>query len=190
MRREGRVDSPARLDAANRTVLAALTVLLLTTVHHVYGAYVYGTPWRNHVAYVSGLSAAAIAASVLVLRRRPAGLSRAIALTVLTLVTLAIPVIGIGLFEGGYNHVLKDALYFGGASLETMRRLFPPPAYELPNDAFFEVTGVLQLFAGVLTGHQLYRLVQRSAGGRGWRDEATRGRGAPGRAVQARAPRG
>jgi hypothetical protein len=54
---------------------------------------------------------------------------------------------------------LKDALYFGGSSPETMRRLFPPPAYELPNDVFFEVTGVLQLLLGSVAGHHLYRLL-------------------------------
>jgi hypothetical protein len=40
-----------------------------------------------------------------------------------------------------------------------MRRLFPQPAYELPNDVFFEVTGVQQLILGVLTGRHLYSLV-------------------------------
>lgn len=40
-----------------------------------------------------------------------------------------------------------------------MRRLFPPPAYERPNDVFFEVTGVLQLVLGIVTGHQLYGLL-------------------------------
>jgi len=55
--------------------------------------------------------------------------------------------------------LLTDALYFGGTSPETMRRLFPPPAYELPNDVFFEVTGVLQLFLGYVAGLRLYRLL-------------------------------
>jgi hypothetical protein len=143
-------------------MLAALAALLLTTVHHVYGAYVYDTPWRNHVAHVSGLAGTVIVGSVLVLRRRPAGVAGKVALGAFALTALAIPVVGIGLFEGGYNHVLKVTLYFGGASPETLRRLFPPPAYELPNDVFFEVTGVLQLAAGIVTGHQLYRLLLNS----------------------------
>lgn len=41
--------------AARRTVLGSIAVLLLTTVHHVYGAYIYDTPWRNHVAHVAGV---------------------------------------------------------------------------------------------------------------------------------------
>ena len=31
--------------------------------------------------------------------------------------------------------------------------------YELPNDVFFEVTGVLQLFLGYVAGLRLYRLL-------------------------------
>ena len=65
-----------------------------------------------------------------------------------------------GFFEGGYNHVLKDVLHFGGASPALMRRLFPPPRYELPDDAFFEVTGVLQVVPAAITGYYLCRFVQ------------------------------
>jgi hypothetical protein len=31
---------------------------------------------------------------------------------------------------------------------------------ELPNDLFFEVTGVLQLVPAIVTGHLLYRFVE------------------------------
>jgi hypothetical protein len=31
-----------------------------------------------------------------------------------------------------------------------MTRLFPPPTYELPNDAFFEITGILQVVPAAL----------------------------------------
>jgi len=41
-----------------------------------------------------------------------------------------------------------------------MRRLFPPPRYELPDDAFFEVTGVLQVVPAAITGYYLCRFVQ------------------------------
>jgi hypothetical protein len=142
-----------------RVVQASLAALFLTAVHHVYGAYVYGTPWRTHVAFVSVVAAAALVGSFAVLRRPPGTVAGEIALSILAVVTLAIPVVGIGLFEGAYNHALKNALYFGGASLQTLSRLFPPPAYELPNDVFFEVTGVLQLFLGVAAGRRLYQLL-------------------------------
>ena len=68
----------------------------------------------------------------------------------------------IGLYEGGYNHVLKNVLYFGGASPELLAALFPPPAYELPDSALFEVSGIAQLAPAVPGIHQLYKLVSES----------------------------
>ena len=77
----------------------------------------------------------------------------------LTAVVLVVPVALIGLFEGAYNHALKDAVYFAGASSTLMNRLFPPPTYELPDDVFFEATGVMQAVLGSITAWRLYRLV-------------------------------
>jgi hypothetical protein len=148
----------------SRATWSALTVLLLTTVHHVYGAYVYDTPWRLHVAFVSGLTAAAIIGSLLVLRRHTDDVVGRIAFWTFVGVTCVLPVAAIGLFEGGYNHVLKDALYFAGGSTSLMTRMFPPPAYEMPNNAFFEITGVMQVFPASVTGWFLYRLVRSRSG--------------------------
>jgi hypothetical protein len=146
--------------AAGRTLVGALAALLLTAVHHLYGAYVYATPWRTHVAYVSAVAAAALIGSFVAFRRRAAGAAGKAALWSILLLTLALPVVGIGLFEGGYNHLLKVTLYYGHASPELMARLFPPPTYELPKDAFFETTGVLQFFLGALVGRHLVLLAR------------------------------
>ena len=143
-----------------RVVWWALAVLLLTSVHHIYGAYVYDTPWRLHVVFVSGLTAAALFGLLLAFRRRHADLIGRIAFWAFVAVVLVIPVAGIGLFEGGYNHALKNALYFSGASEAVMHRLFPPPTYELPDDVFFEITGVLQLVVAIAAGRHLLRLVR------------------------------
>jgi hypothetical protein len=143
---------------ANRVAWSALGILLLTSVHHAYGAYIYSTPWRLHVVFVSALTAAAITGSLLVLGKRPT--HSGVAFWVFTAVTLLMPVLAIGLFEGGYNHALKDALYFGGASTKLMRHLFPPPTYELPNNLFFEMSGVMQLIVGAMTGGCLYRFIR------------------------------
>ena len=77
-------------------------------------------------------------------------------------VTIVFRVAAIGLFEGAYNHVLKDALYFAGASTSLLVQMFPPPAYELPNDAFLEITGVMQVVPASVTGWLLYRRLVRS----------------------------
>lgn len=155
------ISSQRRLSQAT---WSALGVLLLTSVHHVYGAFVYHTPWRLHVAPVAGLIAAAIVGTRLVLRRHSDDAAGHIAFWAFAGITLVFPVAAIGFFEGGYNHVLKNALYFAGAPTSVMVRLFPPPTYELPNDAFFELTGVMQALLGAVTCWLLYRLVQsRSA---------------------------
>ena len=60
------------------------------------------------------------------------------------MVTL-VPSLGlIGLFEGIYNHVLKNILYFTGSSRAILDNLFQPGIYEMPNDFLFEFTGILQ----------------------------------------------
>jgi peroxiredoxin len=154
------VTSTSSQNLLSRVTWYALTVLLLTTVHHVYGAYVYHTPWRLHVAFISGIAAAAIIGSVLVLRRHGDDAADHLAFWAFVGVTFILPVAAIGLFEGAYNHVLKDALYFTGASTSLMIRMFPPPAYELPNNAFFEITGVMQVVPASVTGWLLCRLVR------------------------------
>ncbi len=132
-------------EALSRVTRYALAVLLLTSVHHAYGA--------------------AIISSLIVIQRRNTDESgREIAFWVLTAVVLVVPVALIGLFEGAYNHALKDAVYFAGASSTLMNRLFPPPTYELPNDVFFEATGVMQAVLGSITAWLLYRLVRSRFG--------------------------
>jgi hypothetical protein len=146
-------------ETLSRVTRYALAVLLLTSVHHAYGAYAYHTPWRLHVVFVSALAAAAMIGPLVVTQRTADETVREIAFSVFTAVVLVVPVALIGLFEGAYNHALKNALYFAGASSTLMNRLFPPPTYELPNDLFFEATGVLQAVLGSITAWLLYRLV-------------------------------
>ncbi|TQF16204.1 hypothetical protein FJV41_09300 [Myxococcus llanfairpwllgwyngyllgogerychwyrndrobwllllantysiliogogogochensis] len=127
-----------------RSVKASLAVLLLTSGHHAYGGLLYGTPWRLHMVGVAAVTTGVLLASLRVLRASRGGWRGELAFAVLTLTTLAVPVGMIGAFEGLYNHVLKDVLYFGGAPTNLLSQLFPPPTYELPNDVLFELTGVLQ----------------------------------------------
>ena len=146
-------------DAAGSAARDALTALLLTSVHHAYGAYVYDTPWRYHVILISVPVGLVIFGSLALLRVRPSGLLAALTRGVFVLTVLAMPVVGIGVFEGLYNHVVKNAFYFGGASPAVMARLFPPPTYELPNDAFFEITGILQVVPATLAAWHVYRMM-------------------------------
>ena len=138
---------------------SATSVLLLTSVHHAYGAYLYDTPWRLRVVSFSVLAASGIIGSALALRRWSGRTLGRIAFWALTVLTLVIPIGLIGLFEGAYNHVIKNAVYFAGAPSSLLNMLFPPSIYELPNSLFFEMTGVMQFVAGAVTARQLYRLL-------------------------------
>lgn len=152
----------------SRAFRAALATLLLTSAHHAYGAYIYHTPWRLHVAVVAALTALMLWSAALAIRSYPAGPARGVATVAFCLVDAVVPVLAIGFFEGGYNHGLKNALYFIGSSPPLMAQLFPPPVYELPNDVLFEASGVVQFVVGILAGHRLYgflRQVWRSGDG-------------------------
>jgi hypothetical protein len=125
-------------------------VYVLTIIHHVYGAIAFSTPWRHHAAFLGlgGIAATLLAMWGALRPRSP--VVRQAATVLLLMLTLILGVALIGVFEGGYNHLVKLVLFFGGASADTMTRLFPPPTYELPSDVFFEVTGVLQFIAAIV----------------------------------------
>ena len=146
-------------ETLSRVARYSLAVLLLTSVHHAYGAYAYHTLWRLDAVVLSAFAAAAIVSSLVVIQRNTDATVQEIAFWVFAGVVLVVPVALIGLFEGAYNHALKNALYFAGASSTLMNRFFPPPTYELPNDVFFEATGVMQAVLGSITAWLLYRLV-------------------------------
>ncbi len=111
-------------------------------------------------AVISALATALIVASLLLLRKHPNdGIGEVASWTFMT-VTFLVPLLGFGVFEGVYNHALKVALYFAHASPVLMAGLFPPQTYEMPNNAFLEVTGVMQVIPGFVTGYYLHRFVQ------------------------------
>lgn len=163
------LEQPVGRDDRSRRQLAtagisAIAVLLLTIGHHLYGASVYQTPWRAHVAHHGAVGIIVILAAMAIAWRWPETRIGRGAFWLFTIVTLVFPVSWIGLFEGGYNHTVKNALYFGGVSRELMLTLFPPPRYELPNDFVFEVTGILQFVMALVTARATYQLVRDRAG--------------------------
>jgi hypothetical protein len=141
-----------------RVALHALAVLLITSIHHVYGAIVYHTPWRYHAVHVSVATALVMLGALALVRARAGTMLARVAWWTFVLVTAAVPILMIGGFEGVYNHLVKNVVYFGGAPTEWLTRLFPPPKYEMPNNLFFEVTGILQIVPAVSAAWLLARL--------------------------------
>jgi hypothetical protein len=141
--------------AERRAFFAAVAVSVATSVHHVYGAIIYHTPWRYHAVAVSVATLAVMLAALRLSRAMPATVAGRTAWWAFWGVNAAVFVLLLGAFEGLYNHAIKDLLYFGGAPLTFLRALFPAPMYELPNNWFFEVTGVLQVVPSVVAASEL-----------------------------------
>ncbi len=129
-------------------------LMLLTSIHHLYGAYLYDTPWRLHVL--------AFSIPVIVLNwytiKRFQGNKIVFYVFLLTNFTISISLIG--MVEGGYNHLVKNVLFYIGTSPDVMTRLFPPPTYVMPNDFIFEFTGILQALILIPLLYYFVRLIQ------------------------------
>lgn len=115
----------------------------LTSIHHVYGAVIYKTPWRAHVIFIS---IPVIIATIILTRfiQKVGNGSQKFLLWLYWAIVLCVSVLLIGVFEGLYNHVLKNSLFFSGLPETWMHKIFPPGMYEMPSNIFFEVTGVMQ----------------------------------------------
>lgn len=141
-------------------VVSGFIAGLISSGHHWYGAVVYDTPWRAGVSYwIMGI--VLIVYSLLYIYLKYAhNLAGRIALWIFFLGAVVFQT-GFTLFECVYSHVLKDALYFGGAPQSVLLKLYPPPAYHLPDNWFFEFTGLLQL-AGLVAAWFAFKVIRRN----------------------------
>lgn len=152
------VTNPASATDYLRAGAAALLVLALTAVHHIWGAVIYATPWRVHIVYVA-IPVAILFVVLLAAGWRNRGMPSGRAATWGAIgVILFFPVLLIGIYEGGYNHLVKNLLYFVFG--EPVARMMCPDdgTCELPSDFVFEATGIAQVFAGLYAGYAAIRL--------------------------------
>ena len=136
--------------------IATSVVYIITTFHHLYGAAIYNTPWRRDVGTNGGI-VLLVCAVLLYLYKT---YSKRVYLLLYILINFIIFELGIGLFEGLYNHILKNILFFAGLTFSKWRSFFPAPAYEIPDNFLFESTGILQFFAALVSMSYLVRLYQ------------------------------
>jgi hypothetical protein len=118
-------------------------LMILTSIHHAYGAIAYNTPWRLHVLMISVPVFIFTVIFQYWFSKKGIRVSR-LFFGIYLVLTLVASVILIGWVEGVYNHLLKNALFYTGASHRLLLYLFPPPTYEMPNDFWFEFSGMLQ----------------------------------------------
>jgi hypothetical protein len=133
--------------------LATSLVYLVTTFHHLYGAKLYNTPWRKDVGLYGGI----ILAICLILLYLYKVYKKRVLLILYVAISVIVFGLGIGLFEGLYNHILKNIFFFGGMSFSKWRGLFPAPAYEVPDNFIFESTGILQFFVALVPAYYLLK---------------------------------
>jgi len=142
------------MNPLTRLVTGSYAVLVLTAAHHLYGAVRFDTPWRAHVTHVAVLVGLALGICLVIWRvvpaiRRPAGWA--------VVIIALFPVGWIGLYEGGYNHVVKDVLYLIVGPSHWWQTMFPAPTYERPVDLWFESSGILQLVLAIWTAPALWQ---------------------------------
>ena len=145
-----------------KTLLASAAILILTVIHHFYAAAIYDTPWRRHVAIIVLPALLVMIAIYGVYRWRPLTSAGKVSLWLYMLVALFVPIAWIGFFDGGYTHVVKLVVYFGGASRATFERLCPPHLRGVPDDLLYEVTGVAQFLLALYAAYYLFRLWRES----------------------------
>src|SRR5690606_21249287 len=94
--------------------------------------------WSLYLRYTLAPACTALSIPVMILNWYAAKKGAGNTLIVYTfgLANLIMTIVLIGIFEGMYNHVAKNVLYFSELNDSTMTRLFPPPTYVMPNDFF------------------------------------------------------
>ena len=139
-----------------RVMVWSVGTMVLTLIHHAYGAAIYDKPFRLHVAIYAIPVIVILLGTYLGFEKIRSVTSKKIMLAVFLVVALLFPTLAIGVYEGGYNHVVKNILYFTGTPTDIIDQIYPS-IYELPNDVVFELTGMAQFLTGFQCGVALYR---------------------------------
>jgi hypothetical protein len=133
-------------------------LMVLTSVHHIYGAVIYLTPARLHILY---MSIPVIITTLLLNRQLKRSDNRqTIAGKAQGIIVLVFSILLIGMYEGLYNHLIKNIFFFSGMPPEVMNNFFPDSIYEMPNDFFFELTGIGQGILGILLLNSFIKLTK------------------------------
>ena len=88
----------------------SIALMILTTIHHIYGAAIYNTPWRLHVLTIS-IPVAGLTFIVYWVLVRNRSKNRFL-FWLFIAVTLLVSIGMFGVVEGIYNHGLKNILFF------------------------------------------------------------------------------
>lgn len=141
-----------------RATATALAILVMTSIHHVYGAEIFDTPYRLHIVYVSIPVALIILGCVALARRTASEMVARAASWLFVILTGLFAIAAVGFYEGGYNHVIPNIQYLLGVE-HTVR----PGLYEPPDDLVFQLTGMAQFGIALVAASALWRLLSHHA---------------------------
>ncbi|PKR88341.1 hypothetical protein CXZ10_15085 [Pleomorphomonas diazotrophica] len=141
-----------------RATATALAILVMTSIHHIYGAEIFDTPYRLHIVYVSIPVALVILGCVALARRTASAAVARAASWLFVILTGLFAIVAVGFYEGGYNHVIPNIQYLLGVE-HTLRA----GLYEPPDDLVFQLTGVAQFGIALVAASALWRLLSHHA---------------------------
>ena len=147
---------------SNRLAIGTIAIVALSIIHHIYGGFEYDTSWRVYMSILFFIPMLFLTLFLQSLAIKKKTISIIALYSILVFIGWVV-VLGFG--EGGYNHVVKNILYFGGASKSLMNTMFPPEfgttkLFEKPNNWFFEITGILTTFFGFYISYCLIKFIR------------------------------
>jgi hypothetical protein len=127
-------------------------------VHHVYGAIVFETPWRLHIVFIA-LPVGVLFTGLFVsaYRRRGTAAGRWLKWAGAGVI-LVFCVALIGIYEGGYNHLLANIVFLTHGP-DTTAAIYDMAVHEMPTEPVFETTGIAQFVAGIGAAWTTFRLL-------------------------------
>jgi len=88
------------VETSTKTLLASASVLILTVLHHFYGAAIYGTPWRQYIAVIVLPVLLVLLLAYGAQQWRPLTLLSRVGMWLFIVLTLVVPIELISFFEG------------------------------------------------------------------------------------------
>ncbi len=137
-----------------KLVLAFLVFLLLVVVHHLYGGYVL---YRDNLELNLSYATVGVALLTLLLLWFYARQRSDAVLSLCQFLIIGGWGFGVGVYDGGYNHLVLNVLALNGASATLREAMFIRP---VPGNIIFEATGLLQFILAIPLVAYMLRVVE------------------------------